>query len=155
MAFFAWLASDWIHVLTAIGVIAGLFYNAWTIRSETDTRRVANLLAITSNHREIWREYARRKNLHRVCKKEPNLSRKPVTAAEHEFVNSVILHLNSVYFASERQLLPTMEGIERDVRDFLGLPIPAQVWAESKIYQNRKFANFVDACLASERESSH
>ena len=50
----------------AVWHLGGLWFTAFSLRSETKTRRVANLLTITANHREIWKVFLNDKALARV-----------------------------------------------------------------------------------------
>ena len=40
-----WLAQNWFTLLNAIGVVGGLLFTGHSLRSETKTRRIANLLS--------------------------------------------------------------------------------------------------------------
>src|ERR1700729_1767635 len=93
-----WLAQNWVIALNAVGVIGGLFFTAISFRSETKTRRVANLLTITTNHREIWNEFSIRPELRRVLNPLADIAKNPITREEEEFVNMVILHVSSVHY---------------------------------------------------------
>ncbi len=50
-----WLAENAVNLLTAFGIIGSLWFTALSFRAETKTRRVANLINITVNHREVWK----------------------------------------------------------------------------------------------------
>ncbi|HXR03203.1 MAG TPA: hypothetical protein VN836_00670, partial [Verrucomicrobiae bacterium] len=56
----------------------------------TKTRRIANLLTITANHREIWKEFLNNPKLQRVRNPAADTVKQPVTDAEQVFVNLVI-----------------------------------------------------------------
>ena len=60
-----WIAENWIVMLNAIGVVGGLLFAAFAVRAEARIRRIANLLTITTNHREIWVELYDRPELAR------------------------------------------------------------------------------------------
>jgi hypothetical protein len=141
-----WIADNWVTLLNALGVVGGLFLTASALRSATKTQRISNLLALTSNHREVWREFFHNPKLARVLDRFADLSRKPVSAGEQEFVNMVVLHLSSVYESLKDELLVRQDGLRRDVRSFFSLPIPHAVWEKSKVFQNEDFVAFVDSC---------
>jgi hypothetical protein len=141
-----WIADNWVTILNAVGVVGGLFFTAVALRSETKTRRIANLLTITTNHREIWKEFSRSPHLARVLDPAVNVTKKPVVADEEEFVNFVILHLSSVYYALKEGMAVEYNGLRRDVRLFLSLPIPRAVWEKTKVFQNEDFVEFVEKC---------
>ncbi len=144
-----WIAENWVTLLNAVGVVGGLFFTASSIRSATKTQRIANLLTLTSNHREVWREFFRNPELARVLDRSSDLSRNPVTPGEQEFVNLVVLHLSSVYESLKDELVIRQEGLRRDVCSFFSLPIPRAMWEKSKIFQNDDFVAFVESCLNS------
>ncbi len=53
MGILRWLAENWFTLLNVIGIVGGLFFTGHSLRSETKTRRVANLLSLTQAHRDI------------------------------------------------------------------------------------------------------
>ncbi len=58
MEFWGWLAQKLRSNFSApLASWAVLLIATMSFHSETKTRRIANLLAITSNHRELWKEY--------------------------------------------------------------------------------------------------
>lgn len=141
-----WIAENWVTILNAVGIIGGLFFTAISFRSEAKTRRIANLLTVTTNHREIWKEFFLRPELSRVLDDSANLGKQPVTPEEREFVNFVILHLSSVFYATKDDVVTRLEGLRQDTASFFSLPIPESVWEGSKAFQNRDFVAFVEEC---------
>ena len=146
MGGFRWIAENWVTALNAVGVVGGLFFTASSSRSEERTRRVANLLTITKNHREIWSDFYSTPELARVLAPTPDLVHEPITRQEEIFVNLVILHLSSVFHALQDELLAHQEGLRRDVAGFFSLPIPIVVWERSRALQNDAFVIFVERC---------
>ena len=142
-----WISHNWFDLFSSVGIIGGLLLTAVSLRSETKTRRIANLLAITSNHRELWKEFFSTPALARMIDPSANAAKKPVTPAEEFFVNMVISHTSSVYEALKDELLAEQEGLRRDVKEFVSLPIPNAVWQKTKLLQNRDFAAFIEFCL--------
>lgn len=140
-----WATENWFDLLSAVGIIGGFFFTAVSLRSDTKTRRIANLLTITANHRELWKEIFRRPDLKRVIDTGAD-PRKQITAEEEMFVNMVILHISSVYEALKDELLIEQEGLRRDVASFFSLPIPKAIWDRTKRVQNADFGAFVEAC---------
>lgn len=141
-----WVFENGFNLLNAVGVIGGLCFTAFSLRSETKTRRIANLLSITANHREVWKEFSHNPQLKRVLDASANLLKQPVTPDEEIFVNLVLLHTSSVYYAMKDQLVVKLEGLRRDVSQFLSLPIPRTIWEKSKLVQNDDFVAFVESC---------
>lgn len=141
-----WFSENWFTLLNAVGVVGGLFFTAYSLRSEAKTRRIANLLTITANHREAWKEFFSHAELARVLDPFADLIRCPVTRDEEVFTNSIFLHLSSVYYAMNDELVIKLEGLRRDVAQFISLPIPQKIWEKTKMLQNDDFVDFVEAC---------
>ena len=141
-----WMADNWVTALNAVGVVGGLLFTAFSLHSEAKTRRVANLLTITNNHRNIWADFYRNPGLARVLDAAADITKRPVTREEEIFVNLVILHTNSVFYATKDELVVKLEGLRRDVWWFFSLPIPIAVWERAKLVQNDAFVEFVDSC---------
>ena len=51
-----WFTENWFNLFSSLGIIGGLWFTAISLHSETKTRRIANLLTITANHREVWKD---------------------------------------------------------------------------------------------------
>src|SRR5476651_2160463 len=93
-----WVSQNWFTLLSSVGIIGGLWFTAISLRSETKTRRIANLLTITANHRETWKEFFDfPEQLARVIDPTADVMKQPVTPAERLFVNQILSHINSVY----------------------------------------------------------
>ena len=146
MGIWGWLADNSFNLLSAVGVIGSLWFTSISLRSETKTRRISNLIAITANHRDVWKVFLTNKELARVRDAFANTAKQPITDAERIFVNMVIQHINSVYFAMNDQLVVKVEGLRRDIAQFFSLPIPSEVWEKIKVLQNDEFVAFVEAC---------
>ena len=79
------------------------------------------------------------KALARVLSASADTARQPVTAAEQAFVTLVLAHISSVYFAMNVQLVINLDGLRRDMVQFLSLPIPRAVWEKIKVLQKDDF----------------
>lgn len=141
-----WVVGNWFDLFQSAGIIGGLLFTGWSLLSETKTRRVNNLLAITKGHRDIWTEFYQRPEVKRVLADRADLGRDEITREEEIFVNLVILHLNCVFYARKTGLMFKLEGLRRDVGWFFSLPIPKAVWEKTKVLQNDKFVAFVESC---------
>ena len=146
MGFWSWLSNNAFNLVAAIGVIGALCFDAVSHRSEAKTRRVANLLTITSNHRETWKIFLEDPRYARIRNPAANISAQPITEGEEVFVNIVIQHSHSVHYTMQNQLVPNVEGMRRDIGQFFSLPIPNAVWNKLKPLQNDDFVEFVEMC---------
>ena len=142
-----WLSENWFNLFSSIGIISGLWFTAVSLHSETKTRRIANLLAVTSNYREIWKEFFHSPALARVIDPSADVTKQPVTSAEELFVGLIISHINSVFYATNDELVVKWEGLRRDVKAFFSLPVPRAVWNTTKLLQNQDFAAFIESSL--------
>jgi hypothetical protein len=142
-----WILQNWFELFSSVGIIGGLWFTAVSLRSETKTRRVANLLTITANHREVWKEFFSTPELARVIDPAANVAKKPVTPDEEFFLNMIISHTSSVYEALKDELVIKQENLRRDVKSFFSLPVPKAVWPKTKLLQNQDFAAFIDSSL--------
>jgi hypothetical protein len=140
----SWLSQNWFTLLSAVGIVGSLLFTAASFRSEAKTRKIANLLAITGNHRELWKEFSKRPHLARILEGSPSIKKKGITREEEIFVNLVILHMSSVFHAIDDDLMIKLEGSRRDIWWFLSLPIPNAIWEKMKVLQDEKFVEFVE-----------
>jgi hypothetical protein len=147
MGVWEWLSQNWFDLFSSAGIIGGLWFTAVSLRSETKTRRIANLLTITANHREVWKEILYRPDLSRVLDDSADVANQPITPTEKFFVNMVISNTSSMYEALKDELVTKQEGLRRDVKSFFSLPIPNAVWIKTKLLQNQDFAAFIESSL--------
>src|SRR5271156_766351 len=141
-----WLSQNWFNLFSSAGIIGGLWFTAFSLRSETKTRRIANLLTITANHRELWKECLNNPKLWRVRDAAADTVKHPVTDEERLFVIMVILHISSAYYAMKDGLVIKLEGLRGDVAQILARPVPKAVWEKIKEFQNDDFVAFVESC---------
>ena len=136
MSLTAWLGSNIFDIVSTVGVIGSLWFTSLAFWAEARARRVSNHVQITANHREIWKLCLMLPALDRVSDEKMDLVQFPVTNAELIFVNLVIAHLNTAYYALRSDVTVDVEALRRDVSNFLSLPIPSAVWEKAKPYQN-------------------
>lgn len=91
----AWLSQNWFDFFSVVGIVAGLWFTAFTLREQTKTQQVANLLTITANHREIWKEFFHNPELARILDPAADVAKRPVTHSEEMFINLVLLQVSS------------------------------------------------------------
>ena len=147
MEIWDWIVQNWFDLLSAVGIIGGLVFTAVSLRSETKTRRIANLLSLTENHRELWKVFYQNVSLTRIRDPLADIKSLPVNQGEEIYVNVLIQHLASAYQAMLSDLTIKPERVHQDIREFFALPIPRFVWEKLRPMQNREFVEFVDECL--------
>lgn len=140
--------------LNGVGIIGGLLgstaalgLTVLSLRADTKTQKVGNLISLTQNHRELWFKVIDNPALGRVLDPTADLRKQPVTLEEHLFVTEVTLHLSCTFEAIKDNLLISQEGLRRDVATFFPNPVPKTVWHRIKPVQNDAFVNYVESCL--------
>lgn len=143
-----WLAAHGMEVLESAGIISGLFFTAASFRLGAKERRISNLMSIAESHRTLWLQATNSPELFRILRDDVDLNTEPVTPAEQRFVHLLIIQLFVTFQAVQSGVLPELEGLEKDVRDFFAHPIPQNVWSWSRQFQEAKFREFVDSIHA-------
>jgi hypothetical protein len=154
MGITGWFSDNWFSVLSSLTGIGGLWFAGFAIhrdaqarREETKARKYSNQIAVTANHREVWKEFFRVPGLRRVIEASADIKARPVTAEEEFFVQMVIANASLMYEALKDELVTRQDGFRQDLRSFFSLPIPSAVWDKSKLLQNHDFAAFIDSTL--------
>src|SRR6266480_7508743 len=104
MGILGWVTENWFNLLSAVGIIGSLCFTAVSLHSEAKTRRIANLLKMTQNHRELWKIFYQNLEMTRIFDASADTASPPVNSGEEMFVNVVIQHLSSVYRAMQSDL---------------------------------------------------
>lgn len=142
-----WVAANWFELLQTAGIIASLLFSAYSMRRDEQGRRIGNLTAIKQDYIQIWNQLYTSPELARVLDKNADLGRNPVSTAEWLFVKMLIVHLDSVHRAMRTGLFVTLDGLEKDMRDFFASPIPKVVWRELRPFQDQQFVRFVEGII--------
>jgi hypothetical protein len=141
-----------LRVVQTLGILAGIVVGAtsmWIgVRSSRTAGRVARvntLLTITVNHREIWRQFSSRPELRHAL----DWSARPdqMTEEEQQWLRELILHLAASFEAERLGVMPTMEGLDADVRQLMSKPLPHAVWRQLRPFQNSEFVNYIESQL--------
>ena len=147
MELLGWVAGHWFDILQTVSILIGFFTAAYTIWTNTKERKIGNLFALTTAHREIWSRLHEQKELSRVLSPSVNLRMEPVTLEEELFVHTLILHVRTAFKARELGMQFDDDAVAADIRQFFNRPIPRTVWERSKVFQDRKFVEFVERCI--------
>jgi len=153
MAVFPWLLQHWLDFLQSGGIVAGLVFTAISLRTDTKVQRVANLLDITKQHRDIWTQLFERPDLKRVIDPKADLKADPITSEEELFVGIVILHLSAAQEAIKQGMFAAPEGLQKDVRRFFSWPIPKAVWEKTKEFHDQDLVRFVEKSVSTLSEN--
>ena len=143
----AWLAENWFDLAQTVGIIGGLLFTAHAIHRDEKARAITNTIAINEQYSQIWREFYERPELARILKTNVDLNQKPISNNEALFVKTLLLHLDVVRRTIKAGIFVKIQGLQKDIRDFLTLPIPKSVWGKIKPFQDQDFVTFVENCL--------
>ena len=139
-----WMSQHGFDLLSAAGIVSGFLFTSASFRADTRSRRLANLITLTQQHRDIWEKTLQKPHLHRVTDPKVELGITPITPEESQFVVLLILHLYCWFRALQNREVRGVEGLSRDMKLFFSLPIPRRVWEEKRAFQDRDFVEFVD-----------
>lgn len=117
MGAWAWLGQSWFPLAETLAILAGLLFTDATVRQDTRERHLANLVALTGQHRDIWKALYERPGLARLLSTAANPKREPLTRQEELFVTLLVLHLGTVPRAVKHGLVSPM-GVQQDIRWF-------------------------------------
>lgn len=147
-----WISENWFSLLQTVGIVASLLLAAYTTWKDDRARRISNSIAINEQHRQAWKDIYEHPELARVLDMEADA--KDISTGEEMFVTTLISHLSTVFRAMKQGEFVTLEGLQRDVREFFVLPIPGAVWKKIKLFQDRGFVAFVENCLPPAKASA-
>lgn len=146
-AFLFWLNQNWFSFLQSLGIVGGLWFTAAAIRRDTKARKASDLLKLLEQHRELWSDIHRRPELMRVLSQELDLVAQPISTAEEEFINLVIVHFHTGWMLSCSGSTNSLAALGKDVGSFFTLPLPRKVWEETEHKRDAAFVRFVAKCM--------
>lgn len=152
MAFADWLSHNWFALIQSGTLSAGLLLIGVALLFEARARRVANLIQLTQQHRDLWERMYVEPDLARILDTGARPEKTGVTAREEYFVIFIILHLSSTFYAIRSGFFRKPQGLRTDIARFFSLPIPRAVWEKVKSLQDAPFVTFVEQCLSSDLE---
>ena len=139
-----WMSQHGFDLLSAAGIVSGFLFTSASFRADTRSRRLANLITLTQQHRDIWEKALQKPHLHRVIDPKAELGTTPITPEESQFVVLLILHLYCWFRVLQYRDVRGVEGLSRDIKSFFSLPIPLRIWEEKQSYYDQDFVAFVD-----------
>ena len=147
--FVSWLKDNWFALLQGLGIVFGLLFTTVTLRRDARGRRRSDALALMQQHRELWSEVHRRKDLNWIFEGTVDLVASALTVAEQEYLNLVIVHFHTGWQLAQEGTVLTLKTLGADARSFFSLPIPKFVWGQTKSTRDPKFVEFIEQCLRS------
>jgi hypothetical protein len=140
-----WIAEHWFDLLQTAGIVSGFAFTIHALHTESEARKIDNLIALNQEHMAIWKELYVRPELPRITEKRVALDTKPLSHEEALFVTFLILHLSVVYRAMRARMFVNIEGLTKDVKEFFSLPIPKTIWNTIKSSQDKDFVTFIES----------
>jgi len=143
----SWVDQNWFSLLQSVGIIGSLCVSGAALRRDTGARRISDLLTLAGHHRELWCELLRQKDLARILQTEVDLIDKPVSLAEEEFLNLVIVHFHTSWLLVREGAILSLDALAIDAGSFFSLPLPHAVWNKTKGFRDSKFVDFIEKTL--------
>ncbi len=147
MVFLPWLSQHWFDAVQAMGIVGSLLLATAAFHKEGQSRRLANLLAINTQHRETWSLLYHEPRLSRILSSSEDMANQPLSWEEEVFVTFLVLNLVTAFHAFREGLLSKPEGLEEDVKQLFDRPLMLQVWDRLKPLQDRDFVEYFERCL--------
>jgi len=144
---FGWIQQNWFALLQCLGIVGGLVFTGISVRQAANARRAGDHLNLLELHRDLWSKIQERPELARVLEPEVDLVAAPITKAEEEFLNLVIVHFNTGWQLARVGTFVTTGELAKDVRSFFSLPVPSRVWHQTKNARDPSFCEFIERCL--------
>ena len=148
-AFSSWVDGNWFNVIQTVGIIGSLWVATTAANRDARAKGIENLLSLSEHHRELWKEMPGQNDLVRIFQPDADTVLVPVTVAEAEFLNLVIVHYQTGWFIAKADGPTTLAEMRADVRSFFTLPLPRAVWEKSRHNRNKDFVRFVERALTS------
>jgi hypothetical protein len=146
-AFSSWVDGNWFNVIQTVGIIGSLWVAAMAANRESRTKGIENLLSLSEHHRELWKEIPGQNDLVRIFQPDADTLLVPVTMAEAEFLNLVIVHFQTGWCIAKAGGFTTLAEMKADVRSFFALPLPRAVWENTKGNRDPEFVRFVTRAI--------
>jgi hypothetical protein len=149
MAFMDWMSHNWFSLVQTAILAAGLVLIGVALLFDARVRRIANLIRLTEQHRDLWERMYLQPDLARIFDPDADPAGKAVTTHEETFVIFIILHLSTTYHAMRSGFFRKPQGLLNDIVRFFSLPVPHAVWGKVKSLQDAPFVKFVERCFPS------
>lgn len=147
VGFYSWVEGNWFNIVQTAGIMGSLCLAAAAANREAKASEIENLLTISNHHRELWKGVYQRQELERILRADTDIQAIPVTVAEEEFINMVMVHFQTTWFVAKTGGLITLKELAGDAQAFFSLTLPRAVWEKTKQCRNQRFVRFVERAL--------
>ncbi len=144
--FHDFLLKSWFDLLQFVFIVGGFALSYAALKNDARASRVEHLLQLNQSYREIWAKTYAQPELLRIKKSDVDLVNHPITEVEQRMAKEIIMHIAVVYEAIQNKLIDKGE-MEKDIVEYLKLPISNTVWQEVKSYHNKQFVSYIDELL--------
>jgi hypothetical protein len=143
-SFGGFLEANWFNIVQTISIVLGLVFAGLSLRKDNRGRRLANLLSLKAEHRELWNVIHDKPEFARILKSEVDLATEAMTPQEEIFLRQMIVHF-AVSWELLRDGTPFDIGaFRRDAGHIFSLPLPNLAWQRALAAQNPEFARFIN-----------
>ncbi len=146
-AFVPWVEQNWFSFIQSLGIVGSLLLTGAALRKDSRSRKASDLLNLLEQHRQLWGEIHRRPELARVLSQNVDLVAQPISLAEEEFINLIIVHYQTGWMLALAGTGNTLSAVASDLRWFFSFPLAKAAWKEIKVGRDESFVAFVDASL--------
>ena len=146
-AYSSWLEQNWVNLAQTLGIVFSTLLAATAFGRETRARKLGYFLTLAQQHRELWGEAHRRPELARIFQTDADLVAIPLSVAEQEFLNLVIVHCQTGWLFSDHAAFLSRKSIFKDAGVFFSLPLPRAVWNQTKNARDPDFVQFIEAAF--------
>lgn len=127
-------------VITMVGVIIAVV----TLRKNHKLAKINFSIDLTNSHRDVWVKAVEDDELSELKMSDPNFS--TISDKQKRHVNFILLNSNLAWQGYKQGLYNYDKGARIDTGDFFNLPIPSNVWGDSKKYHEKGFVKFIEKC---------
>ncbi len=144
MAYFeSWLEANWFSAVQTVGIVLGLLFTGLSLRRDTRSRRLSNLLALKEEHRELWSIVHQKPEFARILQRDVDLVASPMTNEEEVFLRQMIVHFAVSWEFIQDGTPLDLGAFRRDAAEIFSLPLPKLAWSRAIRAQNPIFAKFI------------
>ncbi len=123
----------------------GLAFTAVQLRRTARAARVANLLTLTKNHRELWTMLLSDENLRSIILSGREVeSIKDLTFEEQQMINFFLLHMATAFELHRFGLITRNGASATDIAALMNLPMFSAMWEEYQQYHTKSFRRYVN-----------
>lgn len=143
-----WFFSHAAQLIESCGIVMGLFFTGFALRTDVRSRRVDILMRLTESHRALWIFFdERRADLKRVFDPHADVESEPVTPKEARFLQFFINHVAITFRTGKLGLYAGPDQLEMDLQEFFSRPVPRAAWEKLRRFQDRDFADYMQRVI--------